>query len=666
MDRGFQISDFKLFSDFNPTGDQPQAIDKLVEGINRGEKFQVLHGVTGSGKTYTLANVIERVNRPVLMIAHNKTLAAQLTSEYKEFFPHNSVDYFISYYDYYQPEAYLPTTDTYIEKDSSINDEIDRLRHKATFSLFNRRDVLIVASVSCIYGLGAPQAYLKGSFSLAIGQEISRDIFLDKLIGIRYERNDLNLTRGKFRVRGDMIEVFPAFEEHVIRFEFWGDELEKIYYVDSLTRDIKVAFDQYTIFPATHFVVSEGSNKTMCKAIKNDLEIRLEELRSQNKLLEVQRLEQRTKFDLEMIEEIGYCSGIENYSRYLTDRKPGEPPYTLMDYFPDDTIIVVDESHVTLPQIRGMYNGDRSRKNVLVDYGFRLPSALDNRPLNFSEFEKKIKQIIFVSATPADYELEHTPKQLVVDQVIRPTGLLDPNVIVRSTKGQMDNLLEEIKLRINEKERILVVTITKKMAEDLTNFLLSKGIKTRYLHSDIDALDRYEIIYDLRRGEFDVLVGVNLLREGLDLPEVSLIAILDADKEGFLRNERSLIQTIGRAARNVNGMVILYGDRMTKSMSRAIKETNKRRQIQEEYNKKNNIIPKTVNSKLKDNLRDKTAKKSAKQDLKWLKDIVKEELKPNDLLKLIDAMSKQMHQAAKELDFEKAAILRDKIRELGG
>ncbi|MDD5457130.1 MAG: excinuclease ABC subunit UvrB [Candidatus Margulisbacteria bacterium] len=663
------MSDFVLKSSFSPTGDQPQAIEQLVNGIKKGYKFQTLHGVTGSGKTYTLANVIRQVNKPVLMMAHNKTLAAQLTSEYKEFFPDNAVEYFISYYDYYQPEAYLPSTDTYIEKDSSINDEIDRLRHKATYSLFNRSDVLIVSSVSCIYGLGSPEYYAQGSFCLAKGQMFPREKLLESLINARYERNDLNLTRGKFRVMGEVVEIFPAYDENILRVEFWGDEIENVLYIDPLNRSVKNKFDSFMIYPASHYVVPTVNVKDIVEKIKIELADRLKVFKAENKLLEAQRLEQRTMFDIEMMEEIGYCSGIENYSRILTGRNPGEPPYTLIDYFPKDFLLIVDESHVTLPQVRGMYAGDKSRKTVLVDYGFRLPSALDNRPLNFPEFEAKIPQVIFVSATPGPYETEHSIQ--VVEQIIRPTGLLDPAIEIRKTENQMQNLMEEIKKRVADKERTLVVTITKKMAEELAEYLLQHQLKTRYLHSDINTLDRYEILRDLRTGDFDVLVGINLLREGLDLPEVSLIAILDADKEGFLRDERSLIQIIGRAARNVKGTVLLYADKMTKSMEKAIYETNRRRKIQKEYNDAHGITPTNIYSKIKDNIREEGAKQKkdlnrVQKELEWLDQIKKEDMLPHELLTTTDMLRKQMHKAARDLEFEKAALIRDKISSLQG
>ena len=662
------MSEFILKSEYKPTGDQPQAIAQLEAGIKRGDRFQTLLGVTGSGKTFTTANLIAKVNKPTLIMAHNKTLAAQLTSEYKEFFPENAVEFFISYYDYYQPEAYMPASDTYIEKDSSINDEIDRLRHRATYSLFNRNDVIIVASVSCIYGLGSPETYSAGSFVLTVGQEIKRELLLNKLLDIRYERNDLSLTRGKFRVAGEVVELYPAYDENILRIEFWGDEIERIHYIDPLNRSIKKQFEQFMVYPASHFVVPTKSSKEITAQIKTDLYLRLNEFKAQNKLLEAQRLEQRTLFDIEMIEEIGYCTGIENYSRYLTGRKPGEAPYTLMDYFPKDFLLIIDESHQTLPQVRGMYAGDKARKTVLVDYGFRLPSALDNRPLNFVEFEEKMRQVVFVSATPGPYE--KTNSTAVAEQLIRPTGLLDPYTEIRPTTGQMQDIIKEVQKRTADKERTLVVTITKKMAEELANYLLAHKIRTRYLHSDIDSLDRFEILHSLRSGEFDVLVGINLLREGLDLPEVSLIVILDADKEGFLRDERSLIQIMGRAARNVKGMVLLYADKVTDSMQRAIAETNRRRELQRAYNEKNNITPTTIFSRIKDNVRQGTGKKIEKnlkniiKDLEWLDKIQKDTISPKELFATIDILRKEMRTAAKEMQFEKAAILRDKIRSL--
>jgi Excinuclease ABC subunit B len=650
---------FKLVSDFRPQGDQPEAIRKLVEGIRQGKKFQTLLGATGTGKTFTISNVIKEVNKPTLVIAHNKTLAGQLYSEFKEFFPENAVEYFVSYYDYYQPEAYVPQTDTYIEKDASINDEIDKLRHSATSALFERRDVIIVASVSCIYGLGSPEEYREMVVSLRTGMEIGRNALLRKLVDIQYTRNDIDFHRGTFRVRGDVVEIFPASRDaHCIRVEFFGDEIDRIREVDALTGEIVGEREHVAIFPASHYVTREDVLKIAIQNIEKELEERLAELRAQNKLLEAQRLEQRTRYDLEMLREMGYCNGIENYSRHLTLREPGATPYTLLDYFPDDFLIVVDESHVTLPQIRGMYNGDRSRKQVLVDYGFRLPSALDNRPLTFEEFENHINQIIFVSATPGDYELEHCPE--VVEQIIRPTGLLDPEVEVRPIKGQIDDLIGEINERIRRDERVLVTTLTKKMAEDLTEYLKEVGIKVQYLHSEVKTLERIEIIRDLRMGKYDCIVGINLLREGLDIPEVSLVAILDADKEGFLRSERSLIQTIGRAARNANGKVIMYADTITQSMKIAIEETRRRRRIQEEFNRKHGITPKTIKKGIRDVIRATHAvEEEEKETAKNLSKMSKKERE-----KLIARLEKEMKEAARALDFERAAELRDALFEL--
>jgi len=652
---------FQLVSKFKPQGDQPQAIRKLVEGIKQGKKHQTLLGATGTGKTFTISNVIQQVNKPTLVIAHNKTLAGQLYSEFKEFFPNNAVEYFVSYYDYYQPEAYVPQTDTYIEKDSSINDEIDKLRHSATSALFERRDVIIVASVSCIYGLGSPEEYRDLVVSLRTGMEIDRNQLLRKLVDIQYNRNDIDFQRGTFRVRGDVVEIFPASrDQHCIRVEFFGDEIDRIREVDALTGEIIGDRDHVAIFPASHFVTREEKMKLAIENIEKELEEQLAKLRAQNKLLEAQRLEQRTRYDLEMMREMGYCSGIENYSRHLTFRKPGEPPYTLLDYFPDDFLIVVDESHVTLPQLRGMYNGDRSRKEVLVEHGFRLPSALDNRPLTFEEFEQHINQIIYVSATPGHYELEHCPE--VVEQIIRPTGLLDPVVEVRPVKGQIDDLIGEIRERIDRNERVLVTTLTKKMAEDLTDYLKDAGIKVQYLHSEVKTLERIEIVRDLRLGKFDVIVGINLLREGLDIPEVSLVAILDADKEGFLRSERSLIQTIGRAARNANGKVIMYADTITNSMRIAIEETRRRRRIQEEYNKKHGIVPKTIHKEIHDVIR---ATKAAEDGEEYRTgSLAKGKMSKKEREKLIARLEKEMKEAAKALDFERAAELRDAIFEL--
>jgi len=655
-----QSRPFELVSKFKPQGDQQQAIDKLVQGIREGKKYQTLLGATGTGKTFTISNVIKEVNKPTLVIAHNKTLAGQLYSEFKEFFPNNAVEYFVSYYDYYQPEAYVPQTDTYIEKDASINDEIDKLRHSATSALLERRDVIIVASVSCIYGLGSPEEYKKNIVSLRVGMEVDRNDLLRRLVDIQYERNDIDFHRGTFRVRGDVVEIFPVSrDDHCIRVEFFGDEVDRIREVDPLTGEIIGDREHVALFPASHYVTREDIMKIAIRNIRAELKERLEELRSQGKLLEAQRLEQRTNYDLEMMEEMGFCSGIENYSRHLTLRPPGATPYTLLDYFPDDFLIVVDESHVTIPQIRGMYNGDRARKEVLVEHGFRLPSALDNRPLRFDEFEKHIHQIIFVSATPGPYELEKAPD--VVEQIIRPTGLLDPIIHVRPVKGQIDDLVGEIRERIKRDERVLVTTLTKRMAEDLTDYLRDIGIKVRYLHSEIKTLERTAIIRDLRLGKFDVLVGINLLREGLDIPEVSLVAILDADKEGFLRSERSLIQTIGRAARNANGTVIMYADTITKSMEVAINETRRRREIQERFNKEHGIVPQTIKKDIPDLIRatfvaeDQDDYDTADRFSKMTK---------KERRKLIESLEKEMKEAAKALDFERAAELRDILFEL--
>ncbi|MBB6177652.1 excinuclease ABC subunit B [Anoxybacillus tengchongensis] len=650
---------FQLVSAYKPQGDQPKAIAKLVEGIQQGKKHQTLLGATGTGKTFTISNVIQQVNKPTLVIAHNKTLAGQLYSEFKQFFPHNAVEYFVSYYDYYQPEAYVPQTDTYIEKDASINDEIDKLRHSATSALFERRDVIIIASVSCIYGLGSPEEYRELVVSLRVGMEIERDHLLRRLVDIQYERNDIDFRRGTFRVRGDVVEIFPASrDEHCIRIEFFGDEIERIREVDALTGHVMAEREHVAIFPASHFVTREEKMKLAIENIEKELEDRLRELREQGKLLEAQRLEQRTRYDIEMMKEMGFCSGIENYSRHLTLRPPGSTPYTLLDYFPDDFLIVIDESHVTLPQIRGMYNGDKARKEVLVEHGFRLPSALDNRPLMFEEFEQKVNQVIYVSATPGPYELEHCPE--VVEQIIRPTGLLDPTIDVRPIAGQIDDLVDEIQKRIARKERTLVTTLTKKMAEDLTDYLKDIGIQVAYLHSEIKTLERIEIIRDLRLGKYDVLVGINLLREGLDIPEVSLVAILDADKEGFLRSERSLIQTIGRAARNANGHVIMYADTITKSMEMAINETKRRRAIQEAYNREHGIVPKTIQKDIPDVIRATfAAEEKETYETKDVRHLSKEER-----LALIAKLEQEMKEAAKALHFERAAELRDLILEL--
>lgn len=651
---------FELVSEFEPQGDQPQAIVELVEGIREGKRHQTLLGATGTGKTFTIAQTIAKLNRPTLVIAHNKTLAAQLASEFKEFFPNNSVDYFVSYYDYYQPEAYIPSSDTYIEKDSSINEEIDKLRHSATSSLFERRDVIIVASVSCIYGLGSPIEYSNMLLSLRVGMEKSRKEILSRLVDIQYQRNDLNFVRGTFRVRGDVIEIFPASkDQHAMRIELFGDEVERITEIDVLTGELIGERDHVAIFPASHFVTREETMRVALVNIERELEERLAELREQGKLLEAQRLEQRTRYDIEMMKEVGFCSGIENYSGPLTFRETGATPYTLLDYFPDDMLVVIDESHVTLPQIRAMYNGDRARKTVLVDHGFRLPSALDNRPLQFEEFEKKTSQLVYVSATPGPYEIEHTEGDMV-QQIIRPTGLLDPIIEVRPTKGQIDDLIGEIRDRVEKDERVLVTTLTKKMAEDLTDYFKEVGIKVRYMHSDIKTLERMSILRDLRLGTFHVLIGINLLREGLDLPEVSLVAILDADKEGFLRSERSLIQTIGRAARNSEGRVIMYGDKVTDSMDKAIKETERRRTIQIAYNEEHGITPQTIRKKIREVI-EATKVAEAKSD--YLTGGA-EKMSKRDRQSLMQRLEAEMKDAAKNLQFERAAELRDALLEL--
>ncbi|WP_018930979.1 excinuclease ABC subunit UvrB [Gracilibacillus lacisalsi] len=652
---------FSLQAPYQPQGDQPKAIKELVTGIEKKKRHQTLLGATGTGKTFTISNVVKEINRPTLVIAHNKTLAGQLYSEFKEFFPNNAVEYFVSYYDYYQPEAYVPSTDTFIEKDASINDEIDKLRHSATSALFERNDVLIVASVSCIYGLGSPEEYRSQVLSLRVGMEKDRDELLRGLVDIQYARNDIDFQRGTFRVRGDSVEIIPASrEEHCIRVEFFGDEIDRIREVDALTGEIIGDREHIAIFPASHFVTREEKLKVAMENIKKELQEQLEKFREEDKLLEAQRLEQRTNYDLEMMEEMGFCSGIENYSRHLTLREPGSTPYTLIDYFPNDSLIVIDESHVTLPQIRGMYNGDQARKQVLVDHGFRLPSALDNRPLTFEEFEKKVNQLIYVSATPGPYELEHTPE--MTEQIIRPTGLLDPEVDVRPIDGQVDDLIGEINKRVDRNERVLVTTLTKKMSEDLTDYLKEVGLKVAYLHSEIKTLERIEVIRDLRVGKYDVLVGINLLREGLDIPEVSLVAILDADKEGFLRSERSLIQTMGRAARNENGMVIMYADRVTDSMQTAIDETYRRREKQQAYNEKHGITPQTINKGVRDVIRATMAAEDEEQydsTAKQVSDMTKKEKQD-----LIEKMENEMKQAARELDFERAAELRDLVLEL--
>ncbi|MGB4037188.1 MAG: excinuclease ABC subunit UvrB [Bacillota bacterium] len=651
------MNEFKLRTDLTPKGDQAEAARKLKEGILAGHRFQTLLGATGTGKTFTDALVIQEVQKPTLVIAHNKTLAAQLCSEFRALFPDNAVEYFVSYYDYYQPEAYVPQTDTYIEKDASINDEIDRLRHRATSALLERRDVLIVASVSCIYGLGSPEDYRDMTVSLKLGEETDRDKILRDLVRIQYVRNDIGFTRGTFRVRGDAVEIIPAYEENVIRVEFFGDEIDRILLLDAVTGEILEEQKSVTIFPATHFITNEERMKRAIAGIEEELEERLAFLRGRGKLLEAQRLEQRTRYDLEMLREVGYCQGIENYARHLTGRQPGEPPATLLDYFPPDFLIIIDESHVTIPQLHAMHAGDRSRKESLVEYGFRLPSAFDNRPLTFNEFIHRVNQMIFASATPGRYEL--SVSQQVVEQIIRPTGLVDPEVEVRPTKNQIDDLLAEINDRVKADERVLVTTLTKKMAEDLTNYLVEAGVRARYLHSEIETLDRVEILRDLRLGEFDVLVGINLLREGLDLPEVSLVAILDADKEGFLRSETSLIQTIGRAARNVNGKVIMYGDSITQSMQRAIDETNRRRAIQTDYNKRHGITPQSVKKAIHDIT--EMLKTAEDEPVYGLEETP---LSHKETAKLIRTLEDEMYKAARALEFERAAELRDRIRAL--
>ena len=679
---------FKVEAPFTPTGDQPTAIQSLTEGIERGEWAQVLLGATGTGKTFTMAKVIEAVQKPTLIIAHNKTLAAQLCSEFKSFFPNNAVEYFVSYYDFYQPEAYIPSSDTYIEKDASINDEIDKLRHSATMSLFERRDVIIVASVSCIYGLGDPEDYSELVLSLRLGQTKSRDEILSKLVDIQYTRNDMNFIRGTFRVQGDTIEIFPAaYSERAIRVELFGDEIDRLVEVDALTGEVIAERKHVAVYPASHYVTTKDKMRIAVERIEAELEEQLAKLKAADRLLEAQRLEQRTRYDIEMMQEMGYCSGIENYSRHMSERKAGEAPYTLIDYFPDDFLIMVDESHVTIPQIRAMYNGDRARKESLIEYGFRLPSALDNRPLQFDEFVERINQIVYVSATPGPYEMEVQTN--VAEQIIRPTGLLDPSIEIRPIKGQMDDLLGEIHKRAAKNERVLVTTLTKKMAEDLTEFLKEMGVRVRYLHSDIVTIERAEIIRDLRAGVFDVLVGINLLREGLDMPEVSLVAILDADKEGFLRSDTAMIQTIGRAARNVNGHVIMYADRITGSMQRAIDETDRRRAVQEAYNIEHNITPKSVSKDVKELIEltkieedivtdgkafspKKGKKKSSTTGMDhghepYAQDIYSPkvaDITPEELFNKIEELDRQMKAAAKQLEFEKAAKLRDQLGEL--
>ena len=649
--------EFKIHSKYKPTGDQPQAIDTLVNSINSGNKETTLLGVTGSGKTFTMANVIERTQRPTLVLAHNKTLAAQLCSEFKEIFPENAVEYFVSYYDYYQPEAYVAQTDTYIEKDSSINDEIDKLRHSATLALSERRDVIIVASVSCIYSLGDPIDYRNMVISLRPGMQKPRDELVKKLVELQYERNDVNFIRNKFRVRGDVVEIFPAASgDSIIRVEFFGDEIDRISEINPLTGELKALLKHAAIYPASHYIVSREKMQVALNEIERELNERLEYFRENGKLLEAQRIEQRTRYDMEMLQEIGFCSGIENYSRILSGRAPGSSPYTLLDYFPDDFLLFVDESHVTLPQVRGMYAGDRARKKSLIDSGFRLPSAYDNRPLNFDEFYSHINQAVFVSATPGDLELEKS--QVIAEQIIRPTGLLDPEISVRPTEGQLDDLVSEINIRAAKKQRVLVTTLTKKMAEDLTSYLETLGIRVRYMHHDIDTVERMEIVRDLRLGEFDVLVGINLLREGLDIPEVSLVAVLDADKEGFLRSARSLIQITGRAARNSEGMVIMYADSVTDSMHQTIVETNRRREIQQKYNEEHGIVPKTIVKKVSEILEISTHSDSEFKNVKKLSKAQRQQL--------IESLTKEMKAAARLLEFEHAAYLRDKIKKLRG
>lgn len=659
IERKSVMSDFKLVSEYAPTGDQPAAIAELVKGFNEGNQFQTLLGVTGSGKTFTMANVIQALNRPTLVIAHNKTLAAQLYGEFKEFFPENAVEYFVSYYDYYQPEAYVPSTDTYIEKDSAINDEIDKLRHSATAALSERKDVIIVASVSCIYGLGDPVDYQEMVISLRPGMIKDRDEVLRKLVDLQYTRNNMEFKRGTFRVRGDVVEIFPVTsDDRAIRVEFFGDEVDRITEIDVLTGEIKCSLEHIAIFPASHYVVSKDKMEAAIKTIQAELEERVRYFKSEDKLLEAQRISERTNFDIEMLRETGFCSGIENYSRHLSGLKPGSTPHTLMDYFPDDFLIIVDESHITIPQIRGMYAGDQSRKSTLVEFGFRLPSAKDNRPLNFNEFESKINQMLFVSATPSVYEEEH--ELFRTEQIIRPTGLLDPEISVRPVEGQIDDLISEVNKEVANKNKILVTTLTKRMAEDLTDYMREVGIRVKYLHSDIDTLERSEIIRDMRMDVFDVLVGINLLREGLDIPEITLVAILDADKEGFLRSETSLIQTIGRAARNSEGRVIMYADRMTDSMSKAISETNRRRAIQNKYNEEHGITPTTIQKKVRELI--SISKKADKDFYKMDKD--PESMTRKELEAVVKKITKDMHTAAAELNFEAAAELRDRLLEL--
>ena len=651
------MAQFELLSKFKMTGDQPQAVDNLVAGLNRGYRHQALLGVTGSGKTFTMANVIARLNRPALVISHNKTLAAQLSAEFKEFFPNNAVEYFVSYYDYYQPEAYIPRTDTYIDKEIDINEEIDKLRHSATRSLTERRDVVIVASVSCIYGLGEPEEYRNFILSLKLGDIQKRDKIVRRLVDMQYERNDIDFTRGRFRVRGDTLEIQPSYEELALRVEFFGDEIERIVQIDPLTGELLAVLNSVDIYPAKHFVTSHDKLMRAIESIQQELGERLAELKKQDKLLEAARLEARTNYDLEMLREAGYCHSVENYSRHLAGRAPGIPPSTLLDYFPDDFLLFIDESHMTLPQIRGMYRGDRSRKETLVEYGFRLPSALDNRPLNFTEFNQRFKQVVYVSATPSDYEYEHSRQ--VAEQLVRPTGLLEPTIEVKPTRGQVDDLLGQIKVRVDKGERCLVTTLTKRMAEELADYLIEMGVKTHYLHSEIGTLERVEILRDLRLGVYDVIVGINLLREGLDLPEVSLIAILDADKEGYLRSDRALIQTMGRASRHVDGQVIMYADTVTGSMDRAIKETRRRRQTQEAYNIEHNITPQGIHKAIKDITERVKAVAETRTPYTTAAPIAKE-----DIIRLIKELEAQMKTASRNLEFEQAALLRDRIIEL--
>ncbi len=653
---------FELVSKFQPAGDQEQAIKKLTDGFEQGEKAQILEGATGTGKTFTMANVIAKLNKPTLVISHNKTLVGQLYGEFKEFFPKNAVDYFVSYYDYYQPEAYVPQSDTYIEKDSSINDEIDQLRHKTTSDLMSRNDVIVVASVSCIYGLGDPREYAASVVSLSEGQEISRDVLLRDLVNIQYDRNDIDFQRGRFRVRGDVVEIFPAgYSDHAFRVEFFGDEIDRIVEVDSLTGEVIGEREQVSIFPATHFVTNEQIMERALTSIKDEMNIQVKKFEGEGKLLEAQRIKQRTTYDMEMMSEVGYTNGIENYSRHMEGRKAGQPPHTLLDFFPDDFLILIDESHATMPELKAMYNGDRARKQTLIDYGFRLPSALDNRPLKLEEFEKHVNQIMYVSATPGDYELNQTDHK--VEQIIRPTGLLDPEIEVRPIKGQIDDLVGEVNKRIERNERVFVTTLTKKMAEDLTDYLKDLGIKVRYLHSDIKTLERLEIIRDLRLGKFDVLIGINLLREGIDVPEVSLVAILDADKEGFLRSTRPLVQTIGRAARNSNGKVIMYADSITDSMREAIDATERRRSLQMKFNKEHGITPKTIVKPIRDVI-SITKDSDDKENKESFADLNFDELTKKQKQNMIKTLTAQMQEAAKKLDFEEAANLRDAIMDL--